>query len=207
MNVPRLAKWLSRLPRAQIEKLSLIYLSVQGEEPVRHWRLADLPPEIATSEKDLAIDIIEAAQEDCNGREYQSRYSLRAYTEANEQYSAMVIKSRPEGSTDPEGVGDPSLAGITAQTLRHNEALMRMVVGSMSTIMGAQQQIIEMQARQITNLHQKDQAREESAADDPDSIAKAESMIKLTDAVVEHVIPRVAQYLDMIPMPNGNAPQ
>lgn len=200
MDVARLAKWLSRLPGPQIHHLSLVYLSISGEEPVRSWVLAELSPELVRSERELTVEILEAAQEDCDGREAVSRYSLRAMNEADERHSAKVLKCRPSNSTDPEGIGDPSAAGIVANVLRHNEALMRVTVGSVSTILDAQQQIIAIQAKQIENLHIKDQAREDAAgSDDPDARAKSEAMIRLADVIAQEVVPRAARYIDMMP--------
>lgn len=206
MNVPRLAKWLSRLPRAQISKISLVYLSVQGDEQVQTWELGEVTPEALRSEKDLTAEILEAAQSDCDAREYQSRYSVRAIDAKGDTRSQQVAVCRPQGSTDPAGVGDPSLSGIVGQTLRHNEALMRMVVNSMSGILTAQHDILTMQAETIKAMQRRAKAAEENPADSVEQVAKAESMLKLADAVVEHVIPRIVDRFPWPGTPTGNPP-
>ncbi|NIP95446.1 MAG: hypothetical protein GWO24_19190 [Akkermansiaceae bacterium] len=193
MNFARLAKWYGRLPLPQVEKLSLFYVGVQGEEPVRNWRPREMPQ--GASERQLLEEILEVAQEDCNEREFASRYLLRALGEADAELQSLVMKNKPDGSTDPE-YGDPSGSGIVAQCLRHNEAFARMIIGSMRGVLDAQTQIISMQSEQIKALRQAAQAREEATGDDPESIAKAEALIKLSDAVSEHVIPIAARWMD-----------
>lgn len=206
MNVPRLAKWLSRLPRAQITKLSLVYLSIQGDEPIQSWELGDLTPEAVRTEKDLTAEILEAAQGDCDAREYQSRYSVRALDAAGEIRSQQIAVCRPKGNTDPAGVGDPSSAGIIGQCLRHNEALMRMSVASMSAVLSAQHQILEIQAETIKSLNRRAKAAEENPQETMEQVAKAESLVKLADAVVEHVIPRIVDRIPWPGSPAGNPP-
>lgn len=208
MNFARLAKWYGRLPLPQVEKLSLVYVGVQGEEPVRDWRIREMPQ--GSSERQLIEEILDSAQEDCNEREFASRYSLKAMGEGDAVLDFKVMKNKPDGSTDPE-YGDPSSSGIVAQCLRHNEAFARMIIGSMRGVLDAQTQIISMQSEQIKSLRQAIQAREDSPDDDPESIAKAEALIKLSDAASTHLIPLVARWMEstggMPGMPGMNPEQ
>jgi hypothetical protein len=148
-----------------------------------------------SSERQLIEEILEAAQEDCNEREFASRYTLKALNEAGNQLAFKVLKNKPDGSSDPE-YGDPSANGIVAQTLRHNEAFARMIIGSMRGVLDAQTQIISMQSEQIKSLRQSIQAREESPTDDPESIEKTKAMIRLYDTAAEHMVPLVAKWMD-----------
>jgi hypothetical protein len=204
MNFARLAKWYGRLPLPQVEKLTLVYIGVQGEEPVRTWRLREMPQ--GSNERQLIEDILEAAQEDCNEREFASRYCLKAFGEGDAELDYKVMKNKPDGNTDPDyGTADGS--GIVNQCMRHNEAFARMIIGSMRGVLDAQTQIISMQSEQIKALRQAIQAREESPDDDPESIAKAEALVKLSDAASEHLIPLVARWMESTGgMPPGMGP-
>lgn len=200
MNTPRLAKWLSRLPHGQISQIKLIYLSVQGEESVFTW---DLTSGEARTESDLTREILETAQDDANSREFRSRYAIQAWAPTEERpRMQFVIVCKPSNNHDPDGVSDPSLAGVVSQALRHNEALMRMIVGSMDNILSAQQAIITLQAEQMKTLRRREQAREE-AEPNIEQTAKAEAILKVADSLVEHVVPIVAQKITGIGFPGA----
>jgi hypothetical protein len=81
---------------------------------------------------------------------------------------------------------------------------MRMSVASMSGVLEAQQQIIGMQADVIRQMRTREQAREDVPAEDrdnPEAVAKAEALTKLGNAFADEVIPRVARYVDSLPIP------
>jgi hypothetical protein len=197
MNVPRLAKWIAKLPPQEVVKIGIYFLHVSGEQPVEVISLLPEKGQAPKSPVDLAREILDSSQLHCDSNEYQSRYAVRALNIQNEMVVEQNIVCRPQGFTDPAGVGDPSLTGIVQQVLRHNEALMRMVFGAMDGTLSAQNTVIESQKKIIEDFYRRERARievaqqEKADENDVEKVARAEALLKIGDAVAEHIVPRM----------------
>lgn len=203
MNVQKLASWLRRQPNSS-PSITLVYLAVSGEEPVFTWVMSAISPEVARNEANLANDILAAAQEDCENREYQCRYAVRILGDDGAALASTNIKCKPIGSTTPDEVGDASAAGVVSQCLRHNEAMMRMIIGSQSQLNGQYHEIIRIQAEQIKDMRRREKIAAEilekgDGEPDPTELIKAEAWAKASESFCEHVMPRVANYMDGAP--------
>jgi len=208
MNVQRLAKWISRLPPEESARIGVYFLHATGEQPVEQFELAPRKGEQPRSPVELAREILEASQLHCDSTEYQSRYAIRALNVQNQMLVEMNIVCRPQGFTDPAGVGDPSSVGQVQQALRHNEAVMRMVLSAMDSVLNAQSVVIESQKKIIEDSYRRERARAEVMAqekadeNDVEKMARAEATLKIGDAFAEHVMPRLAALINN-PQPPG----
>jgi len=156
MNVSKLSSWIRRRP-GDATILQLVWLSqAEGEEPVDIWQLAELKDHSPDSIAELVLD---SAQNDCDEREYSSRYQLRACTE-DKVLSGFVIKCQPEGdeARDPLDIGKAAANSTNAQLVRTVEVLLRSHVQSYALLVNGYKHLLENQQDEIKSLRRREQA-------------------------------------------------
>ena len=200
MSPERIRSWLNRVPKAAAQLL-LLYEAVGQKEVVCAWGKDELAGNGGAAEM-----ICDAAQEHCNDLAGPARYLLQWVSSESNKLSSKLIRAKPDHDEDEDGgplaagkLEDPTIAGVVGQVLRHQEAMARMYVGSMSGILSNMQQMLTLQQEQIRNQAQRARAAEranEAGDTDQESIARAEAMVKFTEAITQHVIPLIAQRMN-----------
>lgn len=204
MGPDRVRAWLQRCPKAatQIE-LRLVQIGIV--EVVASWSRDEL-----ANGADGATQICDAAQAHCDALETAARYTAHFVTADGKVLGTSVMKCKPEGGEEKfgaDGVEDATIAGAMAQLLRHQEVMARMYIGAQSGVLSNMQQILGLQADTIKSLNDQvktmtarvravDRRDGEDTAAEAESIARAEAITKVSDAVAQHLVPILAQRMN-----------
>jgi hypothetical protein len=202
----RIRAWLKRAPK-NAARVQALLQQLNVSDVVASWETAEL------RDGDGARMIADALQDHCNDLGAPARYSLQICDAKEKVIATKVVRASPSETLDDEDeedskgkkVDDASIAGVLAQILRHQEAMARMYIGSQGGVLRNMQEMLELQSSQIkelaTQLKSASQrvrvaeARVDTAADQADNeetIARANAITKVSDALVQHVIPIVA---------------
>jgi hypothetical protein len=174
----------------------LAYEGLSGIEEVEQWEL----PELLEGAGETIFAAAQCHAEDLGA---VGRYSIRLLGEESVPLGSKLIRVTPIDAAGELPVGltqveDPSVHGVIAQVLRHNEALTRMYVGSMGGVLGRMHDLLKMEQGENELLRRRlrtyDAANENgSAQDDADAVERSAALAKLADAVTEHIVPAIAR--------------
>lgn len=201
MSPSQLLYWIDRRPKAALT-LALVYL-IEHDQPqtVLEWPVSDLPATGLT----LAAHILNVALNDCEAREIPSaQYGLR-WTGAELAVLAQKVitvypRNRVELVADRDEEHPTPMTGsvgaeILAQILRHKETESKQYHAGMQTILRAQQELIAVLRDENRELRELKKPKQ-SDAGQPEAEARAVALDKLTDMVVQHVGPKLPEYID-----------
>jgi hypothetical protein len=163
----RLGDWLRRQPTlVEGEREMRLLVEGLGEPTV----LMAWPADAALASGDeWGAEVMDAAQDDCDGRGHQSTYLVQLWDHPTERpLLTYPIRLQPER----ESIESATTEGMVAQALRHNEVVMRTFVGAMSGMLKSQGQVLaqlteRLQASEMANAKALDlyrEAMERSAA-------------------------------------------
>jgi hypothetical protein len=133
-SVRRIAAWVTRVPAAQA-KAKRFVLATRGlsDETVVHTWDGKRRDE-ATQ---LAEEVVDAAQGDCDGRASDQHYELRLVDDER-THACTALRCKAE---EPESVEPADIGGLVKQMMRHNEVMVRVLVASQE---GVQKQLTEV---------------------------------------------------------------
>jgi hypothetical protein len=179
--------------KPRLHAVGLVYEGLSGLEEVEQWQLPELSDGAGES-------IFASAQ--CHAEDLGAvgRYSIRLLDDAGETLGSKLIRVVPTDAAGELPIGltsveDPSISGVMGQVLRHNEALIRMYVGSMGGVLGRMHDLLKMEQGENDRLRTRLRAAEKdapSAEDIEESEQRSEALSKLMAAVTDHIIPAVA---------------
>lgn len=188
--------WFRRMrSKPRLRYVLLVYEGLSGIEEVEQWELPEL--------EDGAGDTIFAAAQ-CHAEDLGAvgRYTIRLLADDRDAVGSKLIRVVPTDAAGELPIGatsveDPSMHGVVGQVLRHNEALIRMYVGSMGGVLGRMHDLLKMEQSENDILRRRlRQVHETESTGDEDAEQAAErsaALAKLADAVTEHVIPALAR--------------
>jgi hypothetical protein len=198
----RVRAWLNRVPPAA-ERIDLSLHQLGIDETVGSWAREEL------AAGDPASIVIDAAQAHCDALEASARYTVQWVSADGRTLSTLPMRLSPTDGAPRERFGgeveDPTMAGAMGQLLRHQEVMARMYIGAQSGLLANMQQLLKLQSEtireqggQIRTLTTRVRANERGAddADDVESVARAEAVTKVTDAVVHSLLPILAARLN-----------
>lgn len=204
MNQTRLTAWLRRVPADTAELVAALQVP-DGEAIIFRWPLhvesGKKGARTRVSETDLAREILEVIQADCDEQQIICRYEVRAESVEGKRLAGTTCLQRPKSEGDPSEVkADSSNQGMVAHVLRHQEAFLRMMLGGLANLQAQYHELIRAQGDQIRDLRQREKAATEiilqNREPDPDEIQRAESMQRLTEIAATELIPRAGSFLD-----------
>lgn len=155
MSPRRLTAWLKRR-FGESEYIALVYVS-QGEteEDVATWGLKQELREL--TDEQIADIIVGCAQEDCEGREMTSRYSVRYLGADKKVLGSTVIKQSPqEAPPDPLDIGPAATNTAIAQLVRMNEVQLRLQVQSWGQVISGYNSLISAQQNELAILRKRE---------------------------------------------------
>lgn len=188
--------WYRRMKgKPRIHGVVLVYEGLSGVEEVEQWQLPEL-------DEGAGETIFAAAQ--CHAEDLGAvgRYVIRLVAEDGQAVGSKLIRVAPTDAAGELPIGttsveDPSVHGVVAQVLRHNEALIRMYVGSMGGVLGRMHDLLKMEQNENDILRRRNrQLQNDAEVDGEDDEAAAErsaALGKLAEAVTEHIIPAMAR--------------
>jgi hypothetical protein len=190
-------------------RLELRHESISGVQVIASWQRAEL--EHASTSADL---ILAVAQDHCEDQERRTRCECVWIGEKPERVLATKgVRCEPSEKYDeptPVGSGsapkeDPTIGGLTAQLMRHVENRERLLNIALSTNLKTLTDQLRDARTEADSLRgelrqerQRSREREQLAEDEDsnsESIARAEAMAKVADAVVTHLVPLAAARL------------
>jgi regulator of replication initiation timing len=185
-------------------RLELRHEAVSGIQTLASWQRSELDTRMG------ADVILLAAQDHCEDQERRTRYEC-VWLDANDHVIATkAIRCEPEEGEQNErmaGAGDPpkedaTMGGIVGQLMRHVENRERMLNIALSTNLKTLVDQLrdargEADALRTENrlLRARVQEAELDESDDIESVARADAMAKVADAVVTHIVPLAAARL------------
>ena len=158
-NTKRLVNWLIRMAGDGDGRVSLGHLSASGQGvPLGQWaiRHSDADPALAQ----LADSILDAAASDTDGQPSGTpqQYVVLAYHEdaPDKPVSRLPFRLAASEQFAPEGSAlttePPTERGLVAQTLRHNELLLRTSFGALGSAASQLERHNLMLGEQVTRL-------------------------------------------------------
>lgn len=207
MGPERIRAWLNRAGPS-VDRVHAVFEQLGVRDTVCNWARDELV------HGDGASTVADALQEHCDDLGTAARYTLQMVTSDGRVLSSKVCRATPIDGDEKELLGkveDATLAGALSQLLRHQEAMARMYIGANSGILHNMQAVLKLQAEQLQDYAQqakeankRARAAEVRAAsgdenapiDDVESVARAEAITKIGDAVSQYVIPIVAGKLN-----------
>lgn len=204
----RLAQWLQRVPPAA-DRLELRYDAISGPQVLTTFLRAELE-NLATGQ--LAESLIESAQDQAEASRARISLSVVWLDAAGRVLATKPLREEPandNGELAPlKGAGEPpkepaSTDGIVAQLMRHVENRERML----NLALGTNLKLMHDQLREARN--EADQLRVElrlarqrvkevedgGGGETIEGEARAEAVMKVTDAVVHELVPLLAARL------------
>jgi hypothetical protein len=199
MKADRIRVWLNRVSK-DADRVQAVFTQIGVAEVVCSWSIEEL------AHCDGASLIIDALQEHCDDLGTAARYSLQQITADGRALQTKVVRAQPEDGEERVCAGqveDPTIAGVIGQMLRHQEAMARMYFGANAGILANAQQLLKVMGEQNSELATQlkhtvarvRQAESKAAGDEAEtmeSVARAEAITKLTDALAQYVVPVMA---------------
>lgn len=157
--------WASRtLMRVRPEgRLSRVVVRHSGANTARMPSVAEIEIDAATARaEDVADGIMRAAREDAAGFGGTQRYVVCGYfgSSAEPGPDRLIVRIHSDEDTPSSAAAfeseGPTPTGVMAQMMRQNEALVRIVVGSIPHIVGQYQALATHQAEQIRELRDRE---------------------------------------------------
>lgn len=211
MRAERLAMWMRKHP-ARVTTYRLEFAEVDGgEEVLGEWDKAD-EPAINT----LAEAVVESAQMHCDEMQTSCRYRVRALDKEGKSQLATTMRQQPEGAIAGgeamRNLEDASAGGITAQAIRHTEAMTQMLVRAFAQILNVQGAQVD-QLQKALGMYQKREGEmlelaRTLATTTEDSVAKernADRLDRFAEVVTEKLGPAVLKEIGLLPADFGKA--
>lgn len=154
------AKWVKFLRRVTLSKegyTRIALVQVMAAGGINTLRYLDLDASFGYDQAkidEIVADLYVTAQEDAEGHRGVTSYALKAMkgVAAGERSPTIRLRAQEAEFGEEDVLGEteqPNLAGVTAQLMRHNEALMRMNVQMAEINSNQSTAIIARQAGQI----------------------------------------------------------
>ena len=186
-----IARWLGRLP-PDGERLELRTYGLSERQVVSTWSY-----ESRDASRDLAAEVLSAADDDARSREHATAYQLVAVVDGRD-VATMAFRRAYSGDAIVEGTGPDALV---AQSLRHTEAMTR---ACLQTMQAAVAQMAQHSATALARVERLEVDREElleqvralssSSVDLEAERGRQERFERLLD-IVEPMLPVAAQKL------------
>lgn len=204
----RLASWLAHVP-AQAARLELRLPTISGAQCLAGYMRAELE-----RAQDAADAICEVAQDQCDAIGARTSMSVVWLDGEGRTIGTKSIRCEPENDNDDDiaqklaGAGYPpkepaTQDGLVAQLMRHvenRERMLNIALGTNLQLMHSQLREARTEADQLRAELRRERLKrsketEEESADTVESLARAEAVTKMTDAVITHIVPLAAARL------------
>jgi hypothetical protein len=145
-----IAGWLvETLEAGQVDRLELHQTGQGGDGHVKEWLAEDLADQDPDS---IATDVYDTACEDGSTATRMSRYVVMAYRPGEAtHFRRHFFRVAPQDKDEPFETEEANAHGLVSQAHRHTEAIMRLALGSMSSV---------VRSLQVQNEVKDDQLRE-----------------------------------------------
>jgi hypothetical protein len=193
MSPRRLSAWVRRR-LSDSHYIALYYIPQGGEdELVATWNLKE---ELKDSTDDQIAEIVVAsAQDDCDCREMECRYSVRTLDTSKEQIASTVVKQRPQDApVDPLDIGPAATNSAISQLVRMNEVQLRLQVQSWGQVINGYNTLISAQQNELAMMRK----REAKAAEIIEQATMRALEVDERDTEENLAISRLAEFAERI---------
>ena len=203
MGPDRVATMLRKHFPRKVQTLSLRYVGVDGEEQLSEWEWEE-HRETGDAVTELGRTIWESAQSHCEEVQTACRFALVGVAKAGSQIARQIMRQTPE---DVAGVPleEASASGLVAQSIRHTEASVRMLMQSVGQVLSMQQQMNQLMFERMRRMEKREddlvelaQTLREANSDREAALAAQNRMDRMVDTGLEYVGPVLMNKLGLL---------
>jgi len=210
MTPEKLRTWIKKHPN-RIVTYRLQYGEVDGgEEQLGEWDAVE-----STEILGLCTTIVECAQQHCDEMGQGCRYKCAGFDKEGKSVLVSTLRQQPEGAVAFEGMRnleDASSAGVTAQAIRHTEAMTQMLVRAFGQILNVQASQVDQLQRTVAMFQKREgdmmELARSMATQSEDAVSKernADRWDKLAEILGDKVGPAVLKEMGLLPETFGGA--